>query len=563
MKYPFALIFCAMLSACGGGGGSGGVDTAGAGLPVSGWSGSNTTDPSLSTTYSGSGSGSGIGVWRYNNTSASADIVNINIAGVSAGKTATLVFSNGSASTVSQPDSGTLASSATSAALADAGIPLGAASAHQHGQDDAHAGMLERNRVLATGLIRQRLTAAPAADLTSRPLAEGVSGASTPAVGATRSWNENFEGTPVVYSATVEAVCTLSSGRHVVWWVDPHVVSSGTFNSADWSVAFNRLQASYCGDSGGLTRITKLLGEVWGAESAFHPEYIQENSVAKQDVNVVLLDVPSSQWAGYFFGEDTKLKTSSSSSSNQALAFFINASQVANDVDFTASTLLHETTHMVNFYQRAVARGVVHDTWLEETTAMMTEDIVAPAVISGYNKALSERLPVYRASGGDVSYINWPKLTSASAHYGMGAGFGAFLNRRYGLSIYQQLVDSCGNGVPATSTLSSQECLDGLIRANQGAGFGDEFARFGTTLFGRFPAVGAPSGYGYPAKTAGGYSLQAKDLSALPLVRPATPTSGYQATSHLFRRDTISAGSSYVRNNVVVPANTSLTVIIQ
>jgi len=545
MKYPFALIFCAMLSACGGGSAGDSANTGFLG----------------SATYSGTG----IGVWRYDNTSASAASININIAGVSAGKTATLVFSNGSASPATLPDAGALASSASSAALADAGMPLGSASVNRHAQDDAHAGMLEKNRALAIGLIRQRLAAAPAADLTGRPLADGVSGPSAPAVGAIRSWNENFEGTPVVYSATASAICTLSSGRRVVWWVDPHVVSSGTFSSADWSVAFNRLQTSYCGDRGGLARIIKLLGEVWGAESAFHPEYIQEPGTAKQDVNVVVLNVPrSSQWAGYFFGEDTKLKTSSSSSSNEALAFFINASQVANDVDFTASTLLHETTHMVNFYQRAVAKGVVHDTWLEETTAMMTEDIVAPAVIGGYNKALSERLPVYLASGGDVSYINWPTLTSASAHYGMGAGFGAFLNRRYGQSIYQQLVGSCGKDVPATPALTSQECLDGLIKANQGVGFSDDFARFGTTLFGRLPAVGAPSGYGYPATTTvDGYKLQAKDLSALPLVSSATPNLRYQATSHLFQRDTASAGSSYVRSGVVVPANTSLTVMIQ
>jgi hypothetical protein len=543
MKYPFALIFCAMLSACGGGG---------------------STGDSASASFLGSAtySGSGVSVWRYANTSASDASINVNIAGVSAGKTATLVFSNGSASTAAQPSFGTLGSSAIPAALADAGIPLEAASVHQHAQDDAHAGMLEKNRALATGLIRQRLAAGPAADLKRRSAAAADLLSFPPVVGTTRSWNENFEGTPVPYTTTVNAVCTLPSGRRVVWWVDPNVIYSGTFTSTSWTTALNSLQTSYCGDNGGLTRITKLLGDVWGAESAFHPEYIQEGSVM-QDVNVVVLDVPtSSQWAGYFFGEDTKLK-SSFSSSNEALAFFINASQVQNDIKFATSTLLHETTHMVNFYQRSVARSVVHDTWLEETTAMMTEDIVAPAVIGGYNKALSERLPVYLTSGGDVSYINWPTLTSASVHYAMGAGFGAFLNRRYGLSIYQKLVDSCGTGVPATSTLSSQECLDGLIRGEGGAGFSDDFARFGTTLFGRLPAVGVPSGYGYPAKTVDGYSLQAKDLSALSIASPKTPTSGYQATSHLFRRDTISAGSSYVRSGVVVPANTSLTVIIQ
>lgn len=548
MKYPFALIFCAMLSACGGGGG-GGTDSAGSG--------------SLgAATYSGTG----IGIWHYDNSSGSAESVNINIAGVSAGKTATLVFSNGSAGTATQPGSGALASRVSPEALADAGIPLGAASAHQHGQDDAHAGMLARNRAAAAGLIRERQAAGPAADLTSRPAAAAALASFAPALGTTRSWNDNFDGFPVRYATSVQAVCELPSGRHVVWWVDPNVVYSGTFSStSSWQAALGRLQAAYCGNAGGLARINSLLGDVWGPAASGYASSIHDGPFL-QDINVVVLDVPgSSQWAGYFFGEDTKLK-SSFSGSNEALAFFINASQVANDIDFTASTLLHETTHMVNFYQRAVAKGVVHDTWLEETTAMMTEDIIAPAVIAGgYNKALSDRLPGYLASGGNVSYINWPTLTSASAHYGMGAGFGAFLNRRYGLSIYKKLVYSCGRNVPATSALTSQECLDGLIRDEEGEGFGDEFARFGATLFGRFPAVGAPSGYGYPVKpTDEGYKLQAKDLSVLPLASSATPTSrDYKATSHIFRRDTISTGSSYVRSGVVVPANTSLTVIVQ
>jgi hypothetical protein len=137
-------------------------------------------------------------------------------------------------------------------------------------------------------------------------------------------------------------------------------------------------------------------------------------------------------------------------------------------------------------------RGVVHDTWLEETSAMMTEDIVSPAVIpppaGGYNKILNVRLPAYLASGGGVSYINWPTLSSSEPFYGMGGGFGAFLNRRYGLSIYQGLVTSCVDGRAATATSPAQTsltCLDQLIRAQGGSGFRDELSRFGATVFGR------------------------------------------------------------------------------
>jgi hypothetical protein len=277
------------------------------------------------------------------------------------------------------------------------------------------------------------------------------------------------------------------------------------------------------------------------------------------------LNVPASAgWAGYFFAGNNLLKTPSNSS-NEALAFFINANQVKADLNFATSTLLHESTHMVNFYQRTIALGMLHDTWLEETSAMMTEDIVTPAVVpagvGGYNKILSYRLRDYLLTGGNVSYITWPTLLDSSPNYAIGGGFGAFLNRRYGLSIYQQLVTSCSDD--GTSALT-YACLDGLIKANGGTSFSDEFSRFGATAFGQFPAVGTPAGYGYPSTVAGAYTLQAKDLSPLSLAAPASLTSGYTATSHTYQRDTIAAGkTSYVRNGVVVPANTSLMVIIK
>ena len=111
---------------------------------------------------------------------------------------------------------------------------------------------------------------------------------------------------------------------------------------------------------------------------------------------------------------------------------------------------------------------------------------------------------------------------------------------------------------------TSHDCLDGLIKANKGAGFSDEFSRFGATVFGQLPAVGAPAGYGYPSVKAGGYALQANDLSASVPRPPAALASGYTATSQTYQRDTIAAGkTSYVRNGVLVPARTTLTLVIQ
>jgi hypothetical protein len=51
---------------------------------------------------------------------------------------------------------------------------------------------------------------------------------------------------------------------------------------------------------------------------------------------------------------------------------------------------------MINFYQRAIVRGTDHDTWLEETSAMMGEDILNKRMSGGtFNKIAESRLPAF------------------------------------------------------------------------------------------------------------------------------------------------------------------------
>jgi hypothetical protein len=568
LKSLFVPVVCAALVACGGGDGGSPAPE-----PQPALTGALTPDCSgagCAAVNANTYSGSGIGVWRFNNTSGADVSFNVNIAGVAAGKTATLVFSNGSQATASGPSSGVLASPvAPEVARAEAGNFAGAA-LESAGHDDAHTQMLEKNRAVANGLMRSRNTSPVASDLASSLPGVARLLFASAKENDIRDWIDNFPAPPVTYKNTVaKAVCDLPTGRKVVWWVDPAIVTSKKFSQGELDVALQTMKNSYCGPSGsggGLAQLNTLLGDVWGSAASVFVDVIHDTP-SLQDVNVVLLNVPAnSGWAGYFFAGNNQLKTSRASS-NEALAFFINADQLKSDLNFTTSTLLHESTHMVNFYQRAVVRGVAHDTWLEETSAMMTEDIVAPVVIGGnYDKIMSVRLPDYLKAGGNVSYLNWPTLQESSSHYGLGGGFGAFLNRRYGLAIYTGLVTTCSDG-QATSRAparTSYDCLDALIKANGGAGFSDEFSRFGATVFGQLPAVGAPAGYGYPGVQAGAYALQANDLSASKLAAPAALASGYTATSQTYQRDTVAFGkTSYVRNNVLVPAHTTLTLTIK
>ena len=236
----------------------------------------------------------------------------------------------------------------------------------------------------------------------------------------------------------------------------------------------------------------------------------------------------------------------------------INADQVLSFRSYAASTLMHEFTHMVNWYQRAISRNLTSfETWLEEMSAMMTEDIVTLTVTPDhYAKIGDARIRPYVQTGGAVSLINWTNLSSGS--YGLGGSLGAFLNRRYGLNIYMNLLDCSG-------TANNWSCVDGLIKANGGTGYDDEFSRCGVTVFGLFPGTGLPAGYGYPAVTLSGFALPVYDVSAYSSYRPATAASlgaTFEATSQTYSADTI-IGTTYSRTSVVVPAKSTLLLSIQ
>ena len=143
-----APVFCLLLASCGGGG----SDSATAPVqasPLTERSASLVSDCSganCGTVNASTYSGTGVGIWRYNNASDSAAAINVNIAGVSAGKVATLIYSNSSQATVAAPNPGVLASPAT--ASPDPAKPdlNSAAAAKRQKQDIAHAQMFKKTR---------------------------------------------------------------------------------------------------------------------------------------------------------------------------------------------------------------------------------------------------------------------------------------------------------------------------------------------------------------------------------------------------------------------------------
>jgi Peptidase M30 len=565
-----ALCLTAFLAACGGGGGGGDPVPVPVLVPASAisfvCSGPVCNSASGNAQY---GTGS-TRVWTYNNTATASTMVDISLTGVIAGQSVTVIYSNGSGTATTAPLNGVSPGRVQSSLVvaADKGVSSAAGSA-EHDHDDAdHTKRLDNNREI----IKQFLSVSGAKSAFNQAGFEALSAPTQAfyaptAVNATKTWIDyGGAGTsPVNYATTAQATCTVPSGRNVVVWVDPVAQASGKATAS----SINAFASSYCGSTGGYGQIASLLGEAWGtAAAAKYSNLIPDSPL--QEINIVVVNAPATAgWAGYFSGGNNFLKSASQPYSNQALVFFINANQLQASLNFTLSTLLHETTHMVNFYQRSVLKGYSHDTWLEETSAMMTEDIVGPTVIknadlSSYNKIAVTRLPGYLGTGGAVSLINWPNLSGPN--YYMGGAFGAFLNRRYGLAMYQQIATSCVDGT-GLAGVTSYACLDGLIKKGGGNGYSDEFARFGASIFGALPAAGAPLGYGYPSVTSMGYTLMPIDVSAIATKIPtaaATLASGFTPTTHTYLRDTIAAGATtYTRRGIVLPANTTVSVVVK
>ena len=554
--YPIIMSFTLLLVACGGGGGDssssstpGTLSTTSANALPNDCLIGGTTNPS---TYSGSG----VGVCQYSNTTASSKVINLAINGVSSTNTVTLLFSNGSTSDQASLSAGTASPNINSnyaKAVVASAEPETEEAKSKRLKDEFHENVLKQNEEIARNLLKAR-DQSSAKSFYGDFIPQPSSPLASPALGAARVWIDTFTGSVINYSTTAQKICSLPNGRNIVFWADSASLAGNYVSSA----SITSLANAVCGQDGGFDRLTTLLGDVWGTHN--YSNLILDS--AKQDINILIVK-PNKEpaWAGYYYCLNS---FTDSIYSNQALVFFTSAYQLNRDINFLLSTLIHEATHMINYYQRVVARGAVHDTWLEETSALMSEDVVAASFIknsdgSVYNEIQIVEIPSYLATGGNFSYTNWQFLNGPS--YAIGGSFGAYLNRNYGTAIMTGLINSC----PGSTAGSSYPCMEKLIQKNGGSGFSEDFARMGASVFGLLPSSGLPSGYGFPAKTTGKYSLVPIDLSTK-TAPSTTPSNGSTilSTSHTYKRDGISAGkNSWSRTGIVVPANTSVKVVVR
>lgn len=508
--------------------------------------------------------GRGVGVWRYHNATAAAQTISIRIAGVSQGQSAELLFSNGRAiDSTALPSAGSTASAGQTIqkALVGPGIASDPKLLREQWMVE-HLGLLDRQRAWAAQVSqRPRLPSSQGKRVSPvarfKPL---------PALGTTRIWyDNNWNALP--YTEVVVEACALPSGRNAVFWLEQSLINN---NTAKFHMA--RMRETYCGPPsnpaiGTYAKLTALVGDVWGPAANNLSYVIHDGPVDLQDINIIVFGAPEGVYGAYFAAGDVFIRFNGGSDySNDALVIGINSSIITDPffVNWLPSTLAHETMHMINWYQRTVTRGAYHSRFVEEMTALMAEDIVARSVLQSIGTDYYPTERFYGAvpgAGGRFSLSNFDSPYVGTT-YGMAATFGTFMNRRYGTTIFQQLIPNC-DGLPTTT--QSWDCLDQRIRSAGGRNIADEFALLGVSMYGLLRSRDLPWGFGFAPTQLGEIEFPAMDSARYKNDVPLSsiPTDVFLAGSQAVLREIFASGQTqYRRDNVVVPPNTTLMLVI-
>lgn len=485
--------------------------------------------------------GKGAGVWFFRNAGSQPVDVPVRISGLT-GQNVLLVYSNEGATAVALP---TLQLNTTSA-----GVAAGASVAGRAASDPAPEAISQANERLLGDLLKQRETYLAAGG--SRPL---VAAGAAPALseGASRTVVDPYRGETLTLTLR-KRLSTLDGAYKVNLWVDDREFGAGKMSAATLAQFADYFAGAV--DRNIYSLASGLIGKPWG-------EHGYANLIdANQDLNLVFYNSNSAGWAGYYAASE-QVRKAWYAKSNQWLALYIASDSLyeggsTGSLRWAASTMAHELTHMIHFYQRAVVRGQGFDLWLNEMTAMGMEDIIDSRVFGeAYSTTEIMHYPNWLVSGNyNCPFTTWIGLgwSNGCNSYAVSGSFGAFLLRQYGIDYYRALF--------ANHETSSLAVLDEAIIGVGGSGYRDALRRWGASLA-MFSLNSAPAGHGYPRRLQGGFDLMGfegafyRSLRRLPSSVPDTLAS----LAH-FPLDRGRVSGVYAET-LTVPAASSLTVTIQ
>ena len=540
-KTAIALALGAVLAGCGGGGGGG---PSGPSSQLTAACSGTACGAANATTYSGQG----VGVWSYTNTTQAEQQIPVALTNLGS-KQVTLIYTNNGDASVPMPAL-TLTPPAATTATAQKSLSAAPATGNQ---------IPERIRN-----FKPRLTAA---DTQARQSIKPQAAAILP-VGSQRSWFVQPGDSRIeTRQATLRrqaSVPTPTGTRTINVWLEDSEYDAAKVSDAMLDTLVQRFTS---GSDAVYPLITGLSGEPWGAHS--YSNLIDPD----QPLDIVFVNfVPDRTpygLLGYFWSLNNFKQDPANPDlkySNQSLSFYMDTETLYLDpaagMTNQISTLSHEFVHMTNFYRRSVqlskpGTDYAFDTFLEEMSAMMGEDIVAQRVTPGFNSIASGRVPSWLSrSGFNCDPAAWSADTAAPCFgYDVNGSLGAYLVRQYGVGFYKQLLSN-------TTSTDSLQVLGNAIQQAGGPTLPVAIQRWGANI--ALLPGDVPSGYGWPARTEQGFTLAAINGSSLASSRvlPTTVPVNLNARGHFpFLRQPDAQGT--YQEQLRVPAGSTLTAVVR
>lgn len=219
--------------------------------------------------------------------------------------------------------------------------------------------------------------------------------------------------------------------------------------------------------------VTAIFGEPWGPHDL--PYLIPAERANQLHILVFDIDFDGDEGGvvGFFFGKDAWIRQPDSQgpprASNERVMFSIDANWLATPDDtvwkatdfapsIVFSTMAHEYQHVIHYYQKLIARDGRSETWLNEMSSEVAEDLIADKLMvpgprgvayddpgAGDAENWRGRLPWYNQFN-DLPVTVWQPSPSYSVVYALGA----YLARTYGgAPLFQDIVQSDRAGVDA------------------------------------------------------------------------------------------------------------------
>jgi hypothetical protein len=397
--------------------------------------------------------------------------------------------------------------------------------------------------------------------------------AKTYSKGDERKWDvsvEDKQGNSVYENrtATLKEKQTLSNGLTVNIWVENSEYASDKVNDAIISRILQSLETI-------VVSAENLIGKPWGTRNGSY--YIPSD----QPLDITLVNFDKNGKAGgvlgYFWGINNVLNNEIPASweekghSNEALVVFVDTETLYKDANGTLygiSTIAHEFTHAVHFYQRYVLMNDGFDTFLNEMSAIMMEDIIAKKIDNEFNDAKFRYIDWHKESDYRYDFADWS--LGGDRNYDVAGSFGAYLLRQHGVEFYKTLFKTrgdssanCGESNTPACRLRSLKILDKAIKTYNGEGLKRALSRWGASIA-MFPSNASPNGFGYPVKYSGGFEFEEFDGSAYKQYRtlPTSSPASLPAHGHFPFLRKGSSGGSY-SETFSVPPNVSVSIVVK